>query len=138
MSSIVGQLLGPPTLIPGNEFIASVIAFTILQTIITIVKTTATRTAKIGPKINFNKNAKICETISNRIIVGFILNIIITNKRYIMSNLNTESFVGNLTVSLSQESSNIFFTVIILLGRYPCLYWSIICDTVYTLLYNIS
>ena len=104
----------------------------------TIVKTMATTTAKIGPKMYFNKKANICETINNKMIIGLKTNIAITNKRYIISNLKNESFVGNLTFSLSQLSSKMCFIVIILFGRNPFLYWSIICDTVYTLLYNIS
>ena len=33
-----------------------------------MVKTIATRTANIGPKMNFNKNANICATINNKMM----------------------------------------------------------------------
>ena len=74
MSLIVGQSF--LFKFPPKEFTTLIIAFTRLHIKITIIKTTATTTDNIGPKMNFNKNANICATINNKMIIGLKTNII--------------------------------------------------------------
>ena len=74
MSSIVGQSF--LFKFPPNLFTIVIIAFIRLHIKITIIKTIATTTANIGPKMNFNKNANICATINNKMIIGLKTNII--------------------------------------------------------------